>query len=87
MVSLLAKSPAEAQITVMIKVEGTDSKQASNNPTSWSNIFFFFFPSDGFLTKRWMILAASEIFKIIVAMISLNDCSYQTVGRCLAVRR
>ena len=61
---------AVIQITVMIKADGTDSKQVSSNPTSWSNIFFFFFPLEGFLTSRLIILAASEILKIIIAMIS-----------------
>ena len=45
-------SPAEFQIIVMIKADGTDSKQVSSKPTSWSKIVFFFFPSDGFLTRR-----------------------------------
>ena len=63
---LVSLYKVERKITVRIKVDGTDSKKVSNKPTSWSNIFFFFFPSDGFLTRRWMILAASEILKIII---------------------
>ena len=43
---------ATIDINVMINDEGTDSKQASKSPTSWSKIFFFFIPSDGFLTRR-----------------------------------
>ena len=46
------KRPVLSQITVMIQADGTDSKQVSNKPTSWSKIFFFFFPSDGFFTRR-----------------------------------
>ena len=46
------KRPVLSQITVIIQAEGTDSKQVSNKPTSWSKIFFFFFPSDGFLSRR-----------------------------------
>ena len=55
----------EMKISVIIKTDGADSKQASDNPTSWSKIFFFFCPSDGFLNRRMMILAATAILKII----------------------
>ena len=54
LIFIFPSSPAAAErkITVMIKADGTDSKQVSSNPTSWSKIFFFFFPSAGFLTRR-----------------------------------
>ena len=45
-------SLANAESIVIIKADGTDSKKVSNKPTSWSKIFFFFFPSGGFLTRR-----------------------------------
>ena len=45
-------SPAEDAIIIMIKTVGTDSKQVSINPTSWSKILFSFCPSDGFLIRR-----------------------------------
>ena len=62
----------------MIKADGTDSKQVSNKPTSWSKIFFFFFPSSGSLIIRQMILAASEILKTIIPKISRNNCILYT---------
>ena len=68
-VTNILSNSAESQITVMIKADGTDSKQVSSNPTSWSNIFCFLFPLEGFLTRRLMTLETSERMKIIFPVI------------------